>query len=63
MIMYLYEDMAEVSVHRPSFNTSSTEVMLLSKEVKGDTTLASESLRAIPTCAIHVIQYMSFKYH
>ncbi len=48
-ITYLYVAKAEANAQRPSFNTSTTEVMFFSREVNGDTILASESLNAIPT--------------
>lgn len=51
MIIYLYAAKADAKAHLPSFNTSNTDVIVLSSDVKGATTLASASLKAMPTCA------------
>ena len=51
IIMYLYDANAEAKAQRPSFSTSVTDVIVLSRDVKGATTDASASLKAIPTCA------------
>lgn len=46
--MYLYDARADANAQRPSRNTSVTEVIDLSRDVKGATTDASASLRAMP---------------